>query len=57
MEYKELTNAELNIELKKLENQYESIKVKVMRMMNEMKSLNDNYLEVKIELKNRKNFF
>lgn len=57
MEYKELTNAELNIELKKLENQYESIKVKVMRMMNEMKSLNDNYLEVKNELKNRKNFF
>lgn len=57
MEYKELTNAELNIELKKLENQYESIKVKVMRMMNEMKTLNDNYLEVKNELKNRKNFF
>ena len=57
MEYKELTNAELNIELKKLENQYESIKVNVMRMINEMKTLNDNYLEVKNELKNRKNFF
>ena len=57
MEYKELTNAELNIELKKLENQYESTKIKVLKLMNEMKSLNDSYLEVKNELKNRKKFF
>ncbi len=57
MEYKNLTNSELNIELKKLENQYENVKIKVMKMLNEMKALNNSYLEAKNELNNRRKFF
>lgn len=57
MDYNKLTNAELNIELKKLENQYESIKLKVVKMINEMKTLNDDYIKVKSEINKRKQFF
>ena len=57
MDYSKLTNAELNIEMKKLENQYENIKLKTIKMIEEMKSLNDSYIEAKNEINKRKQFF
>ena len=51
--YKEFTNAELNIKLKSLENQYEANKKKVLDLINEMHELDVNYQKVKTELKNR----
>ena len=57
MDYSKLTNAELNIEMKKLENQYENIKLKTIKMIEEMKSLNDSYIEAKKEINKRKQFF
>ena len=51
--YKEFTNAELNLKLKSLENQYEANKKKVLDLINEMHELDVNYQKVKTELKNR----
>lgn len=51
--YKEFTNAELNLKLKSLENQYEASKKKVLDLINEMHELDVNYQKVKAELKNR----
>lgn len=51
--YKEFTNAELNLKLKSLENQYEANKKKVLDFINEMHELDVNYQKVKAELKNR----
>jgi t-SNARE complex subunit (syntaxin) len=51
--YKEFTNAELNLKLKSLENQYEANKKKVLDLINEMHELDVNYQKVKAELKNR----
>ncbi len=51
--YKEFTNAELNLKLKSLENQYEANKKKVLDLINEMHELDVSYQKVKTELKNR----
>lgn len=51
--YKEFTNAELNLKLKSLENQYKANKKKVLDLINEMHELDVNYQKVKAELKNR----
>ena len=51
--YKNMSNGEIKIEMINLENKYESIKAKIMELMAEMKSLDDEYIEAKKELDNR----
>lgn len=51
--YKNYTNAELNIKLKNLENEYESNKNKIMDIIKNMHELDVQYAEVKKEIKNR----
>lgn len=53
IDYKNLTNDELNIELKKLENEYESTKITVLKLMEKMKELDALYLKTKQEITNR----
>lgn len=52
-DYKNMTNNEISLELKKLENKYESIKTKVIKMIEEMKTLDALYVDGKKELTNR----
>ena len=52
-DYKNMTNNEISLELKKLENKYESIKTKVIKMIEEMKILDALYVDGKKELTNR----
>lgn len=51
--FKEMSNNEISIEMKNLENKYESIKLKVASLINEMKTLDDEYISAKEELNNR----
>lgn len=48
-----LTNAELNIYMKTLENEYNSLKIKVKNALLEMEKLDELYLNVKNVLYNR----
>ena len=52
--FKNYTNSELNIKLKKLENEYEVYKTKALYIINEMKNLDIEYAKVQDELKKRK---
>lgn len=52
--FKNYTNSELNIKLKKLENEYEVYKTKALYIINEMKKLDIEYAKVQDELKKRK---
>jgi len=53
-EYKNMSNSEINIKLKSLEDEYENTKLKVLKLVEEMKKLDELYLEGKKELSNRK---
>ena len=54
-DFKNMSNNELGIELKNLENEYESIKAQVLKLVNRMKELDKLYVEGNNELANRKN--
>jgi hypothetical protein len=52
--YDSYTNAELNIEMKKLEENYEISKIKVLKLIDEMKSMDEAYVTIKKEIEKRK---
>lgn len=51
--YNNFTNAELNLKLKSLENEYEMKKRKVLDLIEEMQKLDIEYSEAKKEVENR----
>lgn len=52
---KELSNSELNIYKKDLENEYEAIKNEISRLCEELKKVEKKYYSVELEFKIRKN--
>ncbi len=51
--YQELSNAELNIKLKELENEYAVLQQKMMHMLNKMEELDKKYISIKEILNKR----
>ncbi len=51
--FKNMTNNEISIEMKNLENEYESIKNKVLKLIERMKELDARFIDAKKELNNR----
>lgn len=52
--FKNYTNAELNLKLKSLENEYEAYKTKAINIIKNMQDLDIQYAKVKEELQKRK---
>ena len=52
-DFKNMSNGEIKIEMKNLENEYESIKIKILKMVEKMKELDAEYIDAKKELTNR----
>ena len=52
-DFKNMSNGEIRIEMKNLENEYESIKIKILKMVDKMKELDASYIDAKNELINR----
>ena len=52
---KELSNTELNLYKKDLENEYEAIKNKITKLCDELSNVERKYNSVETELKIRKN--
>lgn len=53
IEYSKLSNADINIKLKSLEDEYETIKTKVTKQLQRMEELDKLFLEGKSELQKR----
>lgn len=53
IDFKNMSNNDIKIELKNLENKYEKIKSQVLKLVNEMKELDSEYMEGNKELINR----
>ena len=51
--YQNFTNAELNLKMKSLENEYESTKHKILELIEKMEKLDSEYIEAKAEVENR----
>ena len=51
--YEKLSNAEIRIELKNLENEYEAAKLKIVSLIKKMEELDDEYNIAKNELNKR----
>jgi len=54
IDFKNMSNNEIGIEMKNLENEYEATKVKISELISKMKELDELYLKGKEELSNRK---
>lgn len=54
--YDSMSNAELNLVLKSLENDYTVKQKKVVSIINELKTMNDEYIAVQEILNKRKKF-
>ena len=52
-DFKNMSNGEIKIEMKNLENEYESTKFKILKMVEKMKELDAEYIDAKKELTNR----
>jgi ribosomal protein L29 len=52
-DFKNMSNGEIKIEIKNLENEYESTKIKILKMVERMKELDAEYIDAKKELTNR----
>lgn len=52
-DFKNMSNGEINIEMKNLENEYESTKAQVVKLIEKMKELDALYMDGKKELVNR----
>ena len=52
-DYNKLSNSELNILLKEMENEYESLKIKVRDSLEKMENLDKKYVEIKNVLNKR----
>ncbi len=53
IDFKNMSNSDIKIEMKNLENKYEGIKNQILKLVNEMKELDAEYIEGKKELINR----
>lgn len=53
IDYKSMSNNNIKLEMKSLENEYESIKNKIFKLVEKMKELDYLYNEGKKELMNR----
>nr|DAX38370.1 MAG TPA: Thermonuclease [Caudoviricetes sp.] len=51
--YQNFTNAELNLKMKSLENEYESTKHKILELIEKMEKLDSEYIEAQAEVENR----
>jgi len=56
IDFSEMSNNELFIERKKMENEYEAVKAKVLALTQRLKELDVLYNESTIELNKRKSF-
>ncbi len=54
MEYKYLSNAEIDLKLRELELEHQSIKEAILRLMDKMDAIEKEYSIVSQELKHRK---
>ena len=52
-DFKNMTNNEIMLEMKKLENSYEKTKIDISALIDKMKSLDEWYIKAKKELENR----
>lgn len=53
IDFKNMSNGDIKIEMKNLENKYEGIKNQILKLVSEMKELDTEYIEGKKELINR----
>lgn len=51
--YQNFTNAELNIKMKSLENEYETTKHKILELVEKLEKLDSEYTEAQTEVENR----
>ena len=51
--YQNFSNAELNLKMKSLENEYESTKHKILELIEKMEKLDSEYIEAQAEVENR----
>ena len=52
-DFKNMSNGDIKLEMKNLENEYEGIKNKIFKLVEKMKELDNLYIEGKKELINR----
>ena len=52
-EYGNMSNNEIKLEIRNLENSYEALKIKALKIINEMHDLDSEYIAAKNELINR----
>ena len=52
-DFKNMTNNEIKIEIKKLENSYEKTKTEIYELVNKLKELDSSYIKAKNELNKR----
>ena len=52
-DFKNMTNNEIMLEMKKLENSYEKTKLDIAALIEKMKDLDESYVKAKKELENR----
>ena len=55
--YETLSNAELNIQLKQLENKYVKIQSEIKNKITELSYIDNEYVAIKDILNNRKKYF
>ena len=55
--YETLSNAELNIQLKQLENKYVKIQSEIKNKLKELSYIDNEYVAIKDILNNRKKYF
>ena len=53
-DFKNMTNNEIMLEMKRLENSYEKAKTDIALLIEKMKQLDESYAKAKKELDNRK---
>ncbi len=53
-DFKNMTNNEIMLEMKRLENSYEKAKTDISSIIEKMKKLDESYAKAKKELDNRK---
>lgn len=52
-DFKNMTNNEIMLEMKKLENSYEKVKIDMTALLKKMKELDECYAKARNELNNR----
>ena len=52
-EYGNMSNNEIKLEMRNLENSYEALKIRALKIINEMHDLDSEYIAAKNELINR----